>query len=77
MPVLPKPDPPSNYDAVGAWFLGPRGENLSSLTDLLTLALNYHVDGREAYFPDDPPAITARMKTTDAYKGKPPSRPIT
>lgn len=58
------------FNAVGAWFLGPRGENLSSLTTLISLALSYHVEGRESYFPNDPAAITARMKTSTEFQGK-------
>ncbi|KAF8600602.1 PLP-dependent transferase [Ceratobasidium sp. AG-I] len=68
MPTIPKTDSPDPYDSVGAWFLGPRGENLSSLMNLLSQALHYHVQGREAYFPDDPVAITTRMKTSDIYQ---------
>jgi len=58
-----------NYNAVGAWFLGPQGENSAALSTLLMSALGHHIDGRLAYYPDDLSPISPSVKTSDTYKG--------
>ncbi|KAJ3903671.1 pyridoxal phosphate-dependent transferase, partial [Lentinula edodes] len=55
-------------NAVAAWFLGPKGENAESLRQLLTEALEYHVQGRIDYFPGDPSVITPEVKATAAFQ---------
>ncbi|KAJ4485314.1 pyridoxal phosphate-dependent transferase [Lentinula aciculospora] len=55
-------------DAVSAWFLGPKGENVETLIWLLTEALQHHVQGRIAYFPEDPSVITPEVKATVAFQ---------
>ncbi|KAH8099816.1 pyridoxal phosphate-dependent transferase [Cristinia sonorae] len=61
-------DPEGDYNAVGAWFLGPQGENSTILNTFLTTALNHHVTARRSYFPDDPPAIPPSVQATDVFK---------
>ncbi|KAH8806650.1 pyridoxal phosphate-dependent transferase, partial [Flagelloscypha sp. PMI_526] len=53
---------------VSAWFLGPQGENESSLKRILELALQGHVKGRKDYKPKDPSSIPAEVKATKAFK---------
>ncbi|KAJ4463690.1 pyridoxal phosphate-dependent transferase [Lentinula lateritia] len=55
-------------DAVSAWFLGPKGENAETLIWLLTEALQRHVQGRVAYFPEDASVITPEVKSTVAFQ---------
>lgn len=46
---------PSNagHDAVGAWFLGPQGENAQFMKDAMTYAIDKHVEARKGYHPED------------------------
>ncbi|KAJ3967966.1 pyridoxal phosphate-dependent transferase [Lentinula raphanica] len=55
-------------DAVSAWFLGPKGENVETLIWLLTEALRTHVQGRNAYFPQDVSVITPEVKDTAVFQ---------
>ncbi|KAJ3806191.1 hypothetical protein F5876DRAFT_69154 [Lentinula aff. lateritia] len=55
-------------NAVAAWFLGPKGENAESLCQLLTEALEYHVQGRIDYFPGDPSVITPEVKASATFQ---------
>ncbi|KAH8099827.1 pyridoxal phosphate-dependent transferase [Cristinia sonorae] len=57
-----------DYKAVGAWFLGPKGENAENLADLLLHALIHTINGRIDYFPEDPPVITADMMASESYQ---------
>ncbi|KAJ3785409.1 pyridoxal phosphate-dependent transferase [Lentinula aff. detonsa] len=57
-------------DAVSAWFLGPKGENVETLVSLLTKALHHHVQGRIAYFPEDPSVITPEVKATATFQAQ-------
>lgn len=57
-------------DAVSAWFLGPKGENAETLIWLLTEALQRHVQGRVAYFPEDASVITPEVKSTVAFQSE-------
>ncbi|KAG8978320.1 hypothetical protein FRB93_011132 [Tulasnella sp. JGI-2019a] len=59
---------PDFYNAVGAWFLGPRGENAHTLSSFFSLILRHQTNSRIDYFPDDAPAITSRMQSTDIFK---------
>ncbi|KAH8099817.1 pyridoxal phosphate-dependent transferase [Cristinia sonorae] len=64
----PRPQP-GDSNAVGAWFLGPQGENTSALVTFLTSALNHHINGRRNYFPEDASSIPPQMQATDAFRG--------
>lgn len=55
-------------NAVAAWFLGPKGENAESLHQLLTEALEYHVQGCIDYFPGDSSVITPEVKASAAFQ---------
>ena len=52
------------WKALGAWFLGPRGEN----KDVFLSLFEVHVDQRNSYFPADPPYITNEIRESNEYK---------
>ncbi|KAK2547035.1 L-tyrosine decarboxylase, partial [Acropora cervicornis] len=54
--------------ALGAWFLGPNGENADIFQDLLTKAVNSHISFRRSYFPGDPPYITSELRQSGSFK---------
>ncbi len=53
---------------IAGWFMGTRGENLGEVFEIITNVIKTMVEGRELLFPDDPNYITARIKTSEAYK---------
>lgn len=52
---------------VGAWFLGPRGENVDLFSELILLGINDHVFWRRNFHPSDPSPITEAMKREPGY----------
>ena len=65
--IGPHASVPDTDSAVGAWFLGPRGENAEELEHLLLEALRDHVFWRRNFHPEDPVAITEEMKRSLGY----------
>ena len=59
--ALSKPEP-------GAWFLGPKGENLDPMRALLTTVLDAHAKGRAAFHEDDPPFIGTDVTSSIPFK---------
>ena len=57
------------YNAVGAWFLGPRGENADVLSGLFEKALKYQVRSRKQYYPMDESPYTQSMQVSNTYHG--------
>ncbi|KZS98839.1 PLP-dependent transferase [Sistotremastrum niveocremeum HHB9708] len=57
-----------DFNAVGAWFLGAKGENHETLLKLFELTLHLHVKSRRSYFPDDPSPITPEMQSTPIFQ---------
>ncbi|OED36504.1 hypothetical protein AB833_27835 [Chromatiales bacterium (ex Bugula neritina AB1)] len=55
-------------DEPGAYFLGTRGGNAEMMLELLTRALQAHVDFRKGYHPEDPDYLTDAVKKSDGYK---------
>lgn len=55
-----KPEP-------GAWFLGPKGENLDPMRALLTTVLDDHAAGRAAFHDTDPPFIGPEVTSSKTY----------
>jgi glutamate/tyrosine decarboxylase-like PLP-dependent enzyme len=55
-------------EALGAWFLGPKGENAELLKELVALAIDKHVAHRVREYPHDPVWLTDERKQTDAYQ---------
>jgi glutamate/tyrosine decarboxylase-like PLP-dependent enzyme len=55
-------------DSLSAWFLGPKAENADLLKSLILEALNYHIEYRRHFHPEDPRFITKDTMATDAYK---------
>ena len=55
-------------EALGAWFLGPLGENGEAFRDLVVTTIKAHVEGRRAVYPGDPPWITPEVKGSPSYK---------
>ena len=58
----------SPYDALRAWFLGPRAENADLLERLVTEALRDHVFWRRNYHPEDGVVIRETDKRTPGYE---------
>ncbi|KAL4238900.1 hypothetical protein ACF0H5_003607 [Mactra antiquata] len=56
------------WAALGAWFLGPKAENIDVFNRLAIEAFNGHADFRRCYYPTDSAYITADITATDAYK---------
>jgi len=57
-PVVPEP---------GAWFLGPKGENLVEMRELMVRALDGHAAARAAFHPEDPPFIDDATRERPAF----------
>jgi len=55
-------------DSLAAWFLGPKAENQSVLTELITRSIDAHCQDRKDYFPDDPVFVTDKIKESTDYK---------
>ncbi|MBI9034003.1 MAG: hypothetical protein JEZ03_06010 [Bacteroidales bacterium] len=53
---------------IAGWFMGTRGENLGEVFQIITGVMKTMIEGRELLFPDDPNYITAKIKTSEAYK---------
>jgi len=58
----------SPYDALRAWFLGPRAENADLLERLVTEALRDHVFWRRNFHPEDGAVIRETDKRTPGYE---------
>lgn len=56
------------WKALGAWFLGPRGENKDVFLEIFNSLFQVHVDLRNSYFPTDPPYITNEIRESNEYK---------
>ncbi len=54
--------------ALGAWFLGPKAENIELFERLIRVVIEAHRSDRETDYKDDPPWITDDRKETRAYK---------
>ncbi|XP_057310437.1 L-tyrosine decarboxylase-like [Hydractinia symbiolongicarpus] len=55
------------WEALGAWFLGPRAENREVFSRLTTQIINWYSDCREGYYPGDPCYIDNNVKASKAY----------
>nr|XP_047143435.1 L-tyrosine decarboxylase-like [Hydra vulgaris] len=68
---IPKSDVYSDpWNAIAAWFLGPRAENRESLNRLVLSTLNFYEDCRESYYPADPCYITEEVKASPGFRGE-------
>ncbi|KAL4238903.1 hypothetical protein ACF0H5_003610 [Mactra antiquata] len=56
------------WAALGAWFLGPKAENIDVFNRLAIEAFNGHADFRRCYYPTDSAYVIADITATDAYK---------
>lgn len=54
-------------EALGAWFLGVKGENACLFEDLIVQAVRHHVSERKNIYPEDPPWITERVTNDPDY----------
>ncbi|XP_067020489.1 uncharacterized protein [Acropora muricata] len=54
--------------AVGAWFLGPNGENKKIFRELLVKTVDSHAGFRQSYVPCDPPYVTDELREEDSFK---------
>jgi glutamate/tyrosine decarboxylase-like PLP-dependent enzyme len=55
-------------EALGAWFLGPKGENAELFKKLVALAIDRHVEHRLREYPHDPEWLTVERKRSEAYQ---------
>jgi glutamate/tyrosine decarboxylase-like PLP-dependent enzyme len=55
------------FETLGAWFLGPRGENYDLLARLAGVAMESHARARAEAEPIDPPWITPDIKASKQY----------
>ncbi|XP_065680991.1 uncharacterized protein LOC100209120 isoform X2 [Hydra vulgaris] len=58
------------WNAIAAWFLGPRAENRELLNRLVLSTLNFYEDCRENYHPADPCYITEEVKASPGFRGE-------
>jgi len=56
------------YYKPGAWFLGPKLENVDMLRKLVEESFNVSAEFRQHHFPSDPQSITTNMKESRLYK---------
>jgi len=69
--VLPASDTYTNqWEALGAWFLGPKAENDETLLKLVNQAVSGHFKFRKDLFPQDKVYITEKIKDSVAYKAE-------
>ncbi|SMF48374.1 Glutamate decarboxylase and related PLP-dependent proteins [Alteromonadaceae bacterium Bs31] len=54
--------------ALGAWFLGPKGENKALLAELVQKAVEAHCLERETLYASDPEWLTQERKEKPSYK---------
>lgn len=53
---------------VAAWLLGPKGENLEILQQLVNKAIKHHQKVRQNFHPSDPKVITDKIKASPKYR---------
>ena len=58
------------YYKPGAWFLGPKLENVDILKKLVEESFNVSAEFRQHHFPSDPQSITTKMKESRLYKAQ-------
>ena len=54
--------------SLGAWFLGPKGENEELLISLVLDAVRSHCQDRRKVFPEDPRWVTEETKNSPEYQ---------
>lgn len=57
-----------DYKQVGAWFLGPKGENKDLLQNMISNSIAEHAKFRNDLYPDDLPYIDSSIKQSAEYK---------
>jgi len=60
----------NQWEALGAWFLGPKAENEETLLKLVNQAVSGHFKFRKDLFPQDKVYITDKIKESVAYKAE-------
>ena len=56
------------WAALGAWFLGPKGENGGLFQRLVKSSIDAHLNFRATYFPCDPIYVTDEVKGSATYQ---------
>ena len=51
-----------------AWFLGPQGENVDLLKELIGAAIDSHVAFRRAFHPEDPTHLTPALRQSPEFQ---------
>ena len=64
----PKADKHQPWAALGAWFLGPKGENGDVFRQLVLQAVDSQINFRKKYFPCDPTYVTDEVKESETYQ---------
>jgi glutamate/tyrosine decarboxylase-like PLP-dependent enzyme len=63
---IPSPLDDRGSEAIGAWFLGPVGENVEAFRSVVNRAITTHFEARRSAY-DDPAWITAQVMESEAY----------
>ena len=56
------------WGAVGAWFIGPKGENGDVFRELILKAVDHQIRFRENYYPSDPAYVDEEVRQTESYQ---------
>lgn len=62
--------PTSHHSAVGAWFFGPRAENIDFIKTVFAFIVDENHKARRTIYPNDKDFITDEMKATGLYKSQ-------
>lgn len=54
--------------SLGAWFLGPKGENKDLLTELISHVIGFHCEERANLYETDPEYVTPDIKASQEYQ---------
>ena len=57
---------PTSFEPA-AWFLGPNGENVDRMREMLVGALDDHARARHDFWPEDPPFIDKDIQSSKAF----------
>ncbi len=66
--ILQQPEKSNSAAALGAWFLGPKGENKDLLASLIADALSAHCEERATLYASDPEWLTEERKSKASYQ---------
>ena len=56
------------WAAVGAWFIGPKGENVDIFRELVMKALDHQLQFRKNFYPSDPEYVDDEIRNSESYQ---------